>query len=160
MRACSDVGSCIIIEVTPVSSIAQTVLLVEDNPDYRIIFSTALRHAGYVVVEAFTGTQGVLQARTYLPDLILMDISVPELDGWQATTILKADPSTRHIPVIAVTAHALPGDEQRSLDAGCDAYLAKPLTPALLLAEVDRRLGRATPSYSAPLSSRAVVRPT
>jgi two-component system cell cycle response regulator DivK len=76
-----------------------------------------------------------------------MDISVPELDGWEATAILKADPDTKHIPVIAVTAHALPGDEDRSLKAGCDGYLAKPISPAKLIANVDRRFGRTTPSY-------------
>src|SRR5262249_20155424 len=97
----------------------KTVLLVEDNEDNRIIYATALRYAGYAVLEAITGTEGLRQARDELPDLILMDISVPELDGWEATAILKADEKTRHIPVIAVTAHALPGDEERSLAAGC-----------------------------------------
>jgi CheY-like chemotaxis protein len=126
-----------------------SVLLVEDNEDNRIIYATALRYAGYEVFEAITGTEGVHQARTNRPDLILMDISVPELDGWEATAILKADPVTKHIPVIAVTAHALPGDQERSIQAGCDGYLAKPIPPAALLAEVDRRFGRATPSYNA-----------
>jgi len=124
-----------------------SILLVEDNEDNRIIYATALRHAGYEVFEAITGTDGVHQARTNHPDLILMDISVPELDGWEATAILKADPETKHIPVIAVTAHALPGDEARSLKAGCDGYLAKPISPAKLIANVDRRFGRTTPSY-------------
>jgi CheY-like chemotaxis protein len=126
-----------------------TVLLVEDNEDNRIIYATALRYAGYEVLEAITGTEGVALARTHLPDLILMDISIPEIDGWEATAILKADPSTQHIPIVAVTAHALPGDRQRSVDAGCDGYLAKPITPAVLIADVDRRLGRTTPSYPA-----------
>ena len=128
----------------------KTILLVEDNEDNRIIYATALRFAGYDVVEAVTGTEGVQQARASRPDLVLMDISVPELDGWEATAVLKADPTTRHIPVIAVTAHALPGDEQRSLAAGCDGYLAKPIPPAKLLAEVDRRFSRTTPSYLPP----------
>ena len=136
----------------------QSILLVEDNEDNRIIYATALRYAGYEVIEAITGTEGVHQARAKLPDLVLMDISVPELDGWEATAILKADPSTRHIPVIAVTAHALQGDEDRSLEAGCDGYLAKPIPPAALIAEVDRRFGRTTPSYrprsSGELSTR------
>jgi CheY-like chemotaxis protein len=124
-----------------------SILLVEDNEDNRIIYATALRYAGYKVIEAITGTEGVHQTRTQLPDLVLMDISVPELDGWEATAILKADPSTKHIPIIAVTAHALQGDEERSLEAGCDGYLAKPIPPAALIAEVDRRFGRSTPSY-------------
>jgi CheY-like chemotaxis protein len=124
-----------------------TILLVEDNEDNRIIYAAALRHAGHEVLEAITGTEGIYQARTRLPDLILMDISVPEIDGWEATTILKADPTTRHIPIIAVTAHALPSDRRRSVEVGCDGYLAKPLPPGALLAEVDRRLGREGPSY-------------
>jgi CheY-like chemotaxis protein len=140
-----DLDSATIGMQTPSSSI----LLVEDNEDNRIIYATALRYAGYEVFEAITGTDGVHQARTNRPDLILMDISVPELDGWEATAILKADPSTKHIPVIAVTAHALPGDEERSIQAGCDGYLAKPIPPAMLIAEVDRRFGRQTPSYVA-----------
>jgi CheY-like chemotaxis protein len=142
--------------VTPPS---QSVLLVEDNEDNRIIYATALRYAGYEVFEAITGTEGVQQARTHLPGLILMDISVPELDGWEATALLKADPSTKHIPVIAVTAHALPGDEERSLEAGCDGYLAKPIPPAALLAEVDRRFGRTTPSYTPQRSIEAQRQP-
>jgi two-component system, cell cycle response regulator DivK len=126
---------------------ANSILLVEDNEDNRIIYATALRYAGYEVLEAITGVEGVQQARSHHPNLVLMDISVPELDGWEATAILKADPSTKDIPIVAVTAHALPGDEERSLKAGCDGYLAKPIPPAALIAEVDRRFGRATPSY-------------
>jgi CheY-like chemotaxis protein len=120
----------------------KTVLLVEDNEDNRFIYATALRHVGYQVIEAVSGTQGIEQARTHRPDLILMDISIPDVDGWEATIVLKADPSTRDIPVIAVTAHVLPGDERRSMEAGCDGYLAKPVSPATLIAEVDRRFGR------------------
>jgi CheY-like chemotaxis protein len=120
-------------------SYQKTVLLVEDNEDNRIIYATALRFAGYTVLEAVTGTEGVRKAREERPDLILMDISVPELDGWEATAVLKADRQTAQIPIIAVTAHALPGDEERSMKAGCDGYLSKPLAPAKLIAEVDRR---------------------
>lgn len=140
------------------SDTPKTVLLVEDNEDNRIIYATALRYAGYLVLEAITGTDGVRQARDGRPDLILMDISVPELDGWEATTLLKSDALTRHIPIIAVTAHALPGDEERSLAAGCDGYLAKPLPPAMLIAEVDRRFGKTTPSYTPSSSHRTVPR--
>jgi len=139
---------------------SNSILLVEDNEDNRIIYATALRYAGYEVFEAITGTEGVSQARTHRPDLVLMDISVPELDGWEATAILKADPTTKHIPIIAVTAHALPGDEERSLEAGCDGYLAKPIPPAALIAEIDRRFGRTTPSYAPPrLSGEISARP-
>jgi CheY-like chemotaxis protein len=136
-----------------VSADQRTVLLVEDNEDNRIIYATALRYAGYSVLEAITGTEGVRIAREELPDLILMDISIPELDGWEASALLKADPNTRHIPIVAVTAHALPEDEQRSVAAGCDGYLAKPIPPARLIAEVDKRFGRATPSYNPPTPS-------
>src|SRR5205085_3600110 len=110
----------------------------------------ALGCAGYEVVEAITGAEGVEYAREQHPDLILMDISVPEIDGWQATERLKGDAATRDIRIVAVTAHALPGDEERSMRAGCDGYLAKPITPARLIAEVDKRLGRASPSYRVP----------
>lgn len=138
---------------------ANSILLVEDNEDNRIIYATALRFAGYHVFEAITGTEGVQQARSHRPDLVLMDISVPELDGWEATSILKADPTTKHIPIIAVTAHALPGDEERSLEAGCDGYLAKPIPPAALIAEIDRRFARTTPSYQ-PRSSGETTAPS
>jgi CheY-like chemotaxis protein len=137
----------------------QSILLVEDNEDNRIIYATALRYAGYEVIEAITGTEGVHQARAKHPDLVLMDISVPELDGWEATAILKSDPSTRHIPIIAVTAHALQGDEERSLEAGCDGYLAKPIPPAALIAEVDRRFGRTSPSYLPRSAGELSTRP-
>jgi two-component system cell cycle response regulator DivK len=136
-----------LVVTSPSNETTNTVLLVEDNEDNRIIYATALRYAGYHVLEAITGTEGLHKARTELPGVILMDISVPELDGWEATTILKADPATAHIIIVAVTAHALPGDEERSRNAGCDGYLAKPISPALLVAEVDRRFGRTSPSY-------------
>ena len=121
---------------------SKTVLLVEDNEDNRFIYATALRYVGYEVIEAVSGRQGIERARDQQPDLILMDISIPDVDGWEATIVLKADPLTRAIPIIAVTAHVLPGDERRSMEAGCDGYLAKPVAPATLIAEVDRRLGR------------------
>ncbi len=120
----------------------KTILLVEDNEDNRFIYATALRYSGYEVIEAVSGRQGIEQARLQRPDLILMDISIPDVDGWEATIVLKADPLTRAIPIIAVTAHVLPGDERRSMEAGCDGYLAKPVSPATLIAEIDRRLGR------------------
>ena len=132
------------------------VLLVEDNEDNRIIYATALRYAGYEVLEAVTGTEGLNLVRSALPDLVLMDISVPEMDGWEVTEILKADPTTKRIPIVAVTAHALPGDQERSLKAGCDGYLAKPITPAALLAEVDRRLGRPPRSYFGEASGQGI----
>jgi CheY-like chemotaxis protein len=85
----------------------KTVLLVEDNEDNRIVYSTILRHFGYTVTEALNGEEGISKARAERPDLILMDISIPIIDGWEATQVLKHDPATNDIPIIALTAHAL-----------------------------------------------------
>lgn len=125
---------------TPASS-GYTLLLVEDNEDNRIIYSTVLRHAGYNVVEAFDGTQAIELARSVLPDLILMDISIPGVNGWEATRILRHDPATSTIPIIALTAHALADDRARATEVGFTAYLAKPIEPRAVLAEVRRWLG-------------------
>ncbi len=120
-----------------------TVLLVEDHPDNRGIYRTILEHSGLRVIEAEDGETGVRLAQQQRPDLILMDVSLPLLDGWQATRILKDDPETAHIPIIALTAHALQGDRERAVEAGCDGYIAKPAPPRDVLAEVRRRLGLA-----------------
>jgi two-component system, cell cycle response regulator DivK len=119
----------------------KTVLLVEDNEDNRIVYSTILAHSGYRVLEAANGEDGIRIAREALPDLILMDISIPRIDGWQATRILKAGAGTRTIPIVALTAHALPTDRQRARAVGCDGYLAKPVEPRRVLEEVGRFLG-------------------
>lgn len=119
----------------------KTVLLVEDNEDNRIVYATVLEHYGYRVLEARDGEEGVRVARTEHPDIVLMDISIPVIDGWRATTILKGDPRTNRIPVIALTAHALPEDREKSRSVGCDGYLAKPCEPSRVLAEVRRVLG-------------------
>ena len=119
----------------------QTLLLVEDNEDNRIIYSTVLKHAGYEVVEALDGAQAIALARSLLPDLILMDISIPEVNGWDATRILRQEPATSAIPIIALTAHALADDRVRATEVGFTAYLAKPIEPRAVLAEVRRWLG-------------------
>jgi CheY-like chemotaxis protein len=137
---------------------SKTVLLVEDNEDNRFIYATALRYVGYEVIEAVSGRQGIERAREQRPDLILMDISIPDVDGWEATIVLKADPLTRAIPILAVTAHVLPGDERRSMEAGCDGYLAKPVAPATLIAEVDRWLGRVSIPRSIPKTETGELR--
>jgi two-component system, cell cycle response regulator DivK len=116
-------------------------LLVEDNEDNRIIYSTVLRHTGYEVIEALDGVQAVELARSRHPDLILMDISIPEIDGWEATRILRQDPTTRDIPIIALTAHALADDRERASAVGFTAYLAKPIEPRAVVAEVRRWIG-------------------
>jgi CheY-like chemotaxis protein len=124
------------------SSAPKTVLLVEDNEDNRIVYSTILRHFGYRVMEALNGEEGIATARTEKPDLILMDISIPIIDGWEATQVLKHDPETRQIPIIALTAHALASDRERAMQVGCDGYLAKPCEPRAVVAEVQRFLGQ------------------
>jgi two-component system cell cycle response regulator DivK len=119
----------------------QKLLLVEDNEDNRIIYSTVLRHIGYTVIEALDGVQAIALARSEHPDLILMDISIPEVDGWEATRILRADPATRDIPIIALTAHALADDRERATAVGFTSYLAKPVEPRAVAAEVRRWIG-------------------
>jgi CheY-like chemotaxis protein len=120
----------------------KTVLLVEDNEDNRIVYSTILRHFGYAVTEALNGAEGIEKARSERPDLILMDISIPVIDGWEATQVLKHDPATRAIPIIALTAHALASDREKAMEVGCDGYLAKPCEPRAVVAEVQRFLGK------------------
>lgn len=122
-------------------SSARTVLLVEDNEDNRIVYATMLEHFGFEVVEAGNGEDALAMARSGRPDIILMDISIPGIDGWTATERLRADPETRGIPVIAVTAHALPEHRERAKSLGCEGFLTKPCPPRRLLAEVRRVIG-------------------
>jgi CheY-like chemotaxis protein len=131
--------------MTSTNSSAKIVLLVEDNEDNLVVYRTILEHVGYKVIEARDGEEGVTQARRQLPDLILMDISIPKMDGWEATQRLKADASTRGIPIIALTAHALEEDRQKAQQAGCDGYLAKPVEPRRVVQEVERFVGPAKP---------------
>lgn len=106
------------------------VLIVEDNVDNIELVRFLLERAGYQVLSATNGVEGVETARREQPDLILMDLSMPEMDGWNATARLKADEQTRGIPVLALTAHTLPGDRKRAIDAGCDGYISKPINVA------------------------------
>ena len=112
------------------------VLVVEDTEDNRRIIRDLLTSAGYETIEAVTGEEGVAMAAEHRPDLILMDVQLPVLDGYEATRRIKANPALRHIPVISVTSYALSGDEEKTRAAGCDAYVAKPFSPRLLLAKV------------------------
>jgi len=121
--------------------VSRTILLVEDHEDNRIVYRTMLEHFGYTVLLAGDGAEGVRLAREQHPDLILMDVSIPVMDGWEATRTLKADPATARIPIIALTAHALAADRQRADEVGCDGYLAKPVEPRRVLEEVRRFLG-------------------
>lgn len=119
---------------------APTILIVEDNEDNRIVYSTMLRHFGFAVDEAENGAEGILKARTKLPDLILMDIAIPLVDGWEAVQRLKRDPATAGIPIVALTAHAMPADREKAIQVGCDGYLAKPCEPRAVVEEVRRIL--------------------
>lgn len=120
-----------------------TILLVEDNEDNRTIYRTVLEYAGYRVAEAVDGEEAIRAVRELRPDLVLMDISIPQVDGWEVTRILKADPATAAIPIVALTAHALASDRARSVEAGCDGYLVKPIEPRAVLEEVRRWVGDA-----------------
>jgi two-component system, cell cycle response regulator DivK len=124
-------------------------LLVEDNEENRDGLSRHLRRQGFEVMVAVDGQQGLEAARAGLPDLILMDMSLPVLDGWEATRQLKAGAGTRHIPVIALTAHAMAGDREKALQAGCDEYDTKPVELARLLGKIRALLGRAVPGGEA-----------
>jgi two-component system, cell cycle response regulator DivK len=117
------------------------ILVIEDIEDNRRIVRDLLTSAGYELIEATTGLEGVRMAAEHRPDLILMDIQLPELDGYEATRRIKADPTCAAIPIIAVTSYALSGDEAKTREAGCDAYLAKPVSPRALLAKVREFIG-------------------
>jgi two-component system cell cycle response regulator DivK len=125
--------------------VENTILLVEDNEDNRAIYRTILAYGGFTVIEAVDGEEAIERARSDLPSLILMDISIPKIDGWQVTRTLKLDPSTMHIPIIALTAHALASDREQAVEAGCDGYLAKPVEPRRVLEEVRRFLDPVSP---------------
>lgn len=120
-----------------------TILIVEDNEMNRDMLSRRLKRRGYEILFAMNGAEGLDEARTQRPDLILMDMSLPVLDGWDATRQLKASQATQHIPVIALTAHAMSGDRQRALDAGCDDFETKPIELERLLEKIERYLPKA-----------------
>jgi len=119
------------------------ILLVEDNEMNRDMLSRRLERKGFEVVMAVDGLAGVDMASSSNPDIILMDLSLPEIDGWEATRHIKAVPATQNIPVIALTAHAMAGDEQKALDAGCDDYDTKPVNLKRLLEKIGNFLGSA-----------------
>jgi two-component system, cell cycle response regulator DivK len=112
------------------------ILVVEDQEDNRRILRDLLANAGYEMIEAEDGEQALVQAAKHRPDLILMDIQLPLLDGYEATRRIKADPALKAIPIIVVTSYALSGDEEKARAAGCDAYVAKPFSPRALLAKI------------------------
>ena len=114
----------------------KTILIIEDEPRNRKLFRDLLQRNGFETVEATDGEQGVNLAKTIKPDLILMDIMMPKMDGLQATRLIKADPTTKCIPVLALTGSAMSGDKERTLEAGCDGYIAKPVDIRELLKTV------------------------
>jgi CheY-like chemotaxis protein len=118
----------------------QKILLVEDNEMNRDMLSRRLQRKGYVVLTAHDGKQGYMLARSETPDLILMDISLPTMDGWEVTRLLKADESTRHIPIIVLTAHALVSDREKAFAAGCDDYDTKPVEFVRLSEKIENLL--------------------
>jgi len=119
---------------------SQRILVVEDQEDNRRILRDLLNSAGFTLVEATTGEEGVRLAATERPDLILMDVQMPVLDGHEATRQIKAQPGLRHIPIIVVTSYALSGDDAKAKEAGADAYVAKPFSPRALLAQIRQLL--------------------
>jgi two-component system cell cycle response regulator DivK len=113
----------------------KTILLVEDVEDNRDLVVQILENH-YTVVEARDGLEGLEKAKALRPDLIILDLALPKMDGWEAARRIKADPDLKHIPIIALTAYAMEGDEAQALDAGCDAYVAKPVLPKDLRTKV------------------------
>jgi two-component system cell cycle response regulator DivK len=118
----------------------QTILVIEDQEDNRRILRDLLTSIGYEVIEAVNGVEGVSAAKTYRPDLILMDIQLPGIDGYEATRQIKANPDLQKIPIIVVTSYALSGDDVKAFEAGCDAYVSKPFSPRELLAKIHEYL--------------------
>jgi CheY-like chemotaxis protein len=116
------------------------VLLVEDYQDAREMYADYLRFSGYRVAEASNGIEALALAAELRPAIVLMDLALPQLDGWEATRRLKRDPETRHIPVVALTGHALPEHQDGARNAGCDAFITKPCLPDALVVEIQRVL--------------------
>jgi CheY-like chemotaxis protein len=119
---------------------APLILVVDDYQDAREMYAEYLVFSGFRVAEARNGNEAVAQAFALTPDLILMDLSLPGMDGWEATRLLKADERTRHIPVVALTGHALAGASEGARKAGCDSFVTKPCLPDDLVVEVRRML--------------------
>jgi len=127
-----------------------TVLVVEDNPDHRYVYAHVLRLAGYTVVEAESGDDGLDRAVAAPPEVIVLDIGLPTIDGWAVARALKDDARTRHIPIIAVTVHTFEHDRERSLAVGCAEHLEKPATPMDVLHVVNRVWDERRLSIAAP----------
>jgi len=125
------------------------ILIVEDNEMNRDMLSRRLERKGYTVVMAVDGGEGVEKAESETPDIILMDMSLPVVDGWEATRRVKANPATKHVPVIALTAHAMAGDRDKTIEAGCNDYDTKPIDLPRLLGKIEALLEKARTSDGA-----------
>lgn len=121
------------------------ILLVDDDPDTRVVFRTILEHYGFEVLEAREGEEALRVAASGEPHLILLDLSLPVLDGWEVARTLRGEPRTSSVPIVAFSAHALEAYRRRALEAGCDSYLVKPILPREVVQEVRRLLSRDEP---------------
>ena len=133
------------------------VLIVDDYPDAREMYAEYLEFSGFEVVQAANGVEAIERALSTLPDIILMDLSLPMMDGWEATRRLKADARTASIPVVAVTGHALEGNSLGAKKAGCDSFVIKPCLPEDLVAEIGRVLGGLAHDQKVPRRHSKVV---
>lgn len=124
-------------------AIAPLILLVEDFVDAREMYRDYLEYSGFRVETASDGREAIEKARRFSPDLVLMDLSLPGIDGWEATRILKGDPATRQLPIVALSAHAMAPEGRRATEAGCDGFIAKPCLPHELVDEIKRFLNGA-----------------
>jgi CheY-like chemotaxis protein len=122
------------------------ILLIEDNELNRDMLSRRLQKRGYEIVMAVDGETGVAMAHSEAPELILMDMSLPGIDGWEATRLLKSSPATQHIPIMALTAHAMPSDRDKALAAGCDDFDTKPIELPRLLQKIATLLNQGSPA--------------
>lgn len=121
---------------------SETILLIEDNEQNRYLAIFLLESRGFRVVTALDGPEGIERAREVRPDLILLDIQLPRMDGYEVARRLRGEPELRHIPIVAVTSYAMAGDREKTLEAGCDGYIEKPIDPDTFVDEVARYLSR------------------
>ncbi len=115
-----------------------TILLIEDNDQNRYLVTFLLEKHGHRVIPATDGPQGIALARVCAPDLILLDIQLPSLDGYTVARALRGEPACAHVPIVAVTSYAMPGDREKALSAGCDGYIEKPIDPETFVGEIER----------------------
>ncbi|WP_322506903.1 response regulator [Anaerolinea sp.] len=121
---------------------ANRILVIEDNADNLELVRFLLEQAGFQIISAMDGLDGLEKARSRKPDLVLLDMSLPELDGWHLAKQLKESPETAHILIVALTAHTLPGDRRRALEAGCDGFISKPLNVARFASQIQEYLNQ------------------